>query len=261
VPETRRAGALTAWGSAYLAGVVSLDDADASTVGPDALHRVRGVPGEDADVPVSIALGRLRARGVTGLRLVLPEPGDPTGLPGPTSFTATAVAAGAAVVTVGPPEAPAYALVATSATAGSGDAVRWDVVPVDFALAPAGLPTLSEADRSLTETMTASTAVLATLDVARGRDDVAVRLRRLDRALREIDLPPTLTPRAQRLVATASRLLGVLDIAEETDGAAVTASETLRRSAALRPLRTATRYALCAAYSAAAEDGAAAVRR
>ena len=261
MPETRRAGALTAWGSAYLAGVVSLDDADASTVGPDALHRVRGVPGEDADVPVSIALGRLRARGVTGLRLVLPEPGDPTGLPGPTSFTATAVAAGAAVVTVGPPEAPAYALVATSATAGSGDAVRWDVLPVDFALAPAGLPTLSEADRSLTETMTASTAVLATLDVARGRDDVAVRLRRLDRALREIDLPPTLTPRAQRLVATASRLLGVLDIAEETDGAAVTASETLRRSAALRPLRRATRYALCAAYSAAAEDGAAAVRR
>jgi len=41
----------------------------------------------------------------------------------------------------------------------------------------------------------------------------------------------------------------------------VTASETLRRSAALRPLRTATRYALCAAYSAAAEDGAAAVRQ
>ena len=35
------------------------------------------MPGEDADVPVSIALGRLRARGVTGLRLVLPEPGDP----------------------------------------------------------------------------------------------------------------------------------------------------------------------------------------
>jgi hypothetical protein len=262
VPETRRAGALTAWGSAYLAGVVSLDDADASTVGPDALHRVRGVPGEDADVPVSIALGRLRARGVTGLRLVLPEPGDPTGLPGPTSFTATAVAAGAAVVTVGPPEAPAYALLATSAaTPASGDAVRWDVVPVDFALAPAGLPTLSEADRSLTETMTASTAELAALDVARGRDDVAGRLRRLDRALREIDLPPTLAPRAQRLVATASRLLGVLDIAEETDGAAVTASETLRRSAALRPLRTATRYALCAAYSAAAEDRAAAERR
>jgi hypothetical protein len=83
----------------------------------------------------------------------------------------------------------------------------------------------------------------------------------LERALRDIDLPPTLTARAQRLVATSTRLLGVLDIAAETDGAAVTASEALRRSAALRPLRTATRYALCAAYSAAAEGGASPLRR
>jgi len=85
---------------------------------------------------------------------------------------------------------------------------------------------------------------------------VAPRLRRLDRSLRDIELPPTLPARSQRLVATASRLLGVLDIAAESDGAAVTASEVLRRDAALRPLRTAARYALCAAYSAAAEDRA-----
>jgi hypothetical protein len=109
--------------------------------------------------------------------------------------------------------------------------------------------------------MAASTAELAALDVARGRDDVAARLRQLERGLRDIDLPPTLPARAQRVVATASRLLGVLDLAAETDGGAVTASEALRRAAALRPLRTATRYALCAAYSAAAEDGAGPDRR
>ncbi len=257
MPETRRAGALTAWGAAYLAGAVSLDEADAATVGADALHRVVGVPGEDSPVPVSIALGRLRAHGVTGLRLVLPEAGDPTGLPGPTSFTSVAILAGAAVVCVAPPEVPAYALVAiSSATDGSGDVVRWDVATVEFAPAPAGLPTLAEAERGLLESMAASTDELAALDVARGRDDVAPRLRRLDRSLRDIDLPATLPARAQRLVATASRLLGVLDIAAESDGGAVTGSEVLRRDAALRPLRTAARYALCAAYSAAAEDRA-----
>jgi hypothetical protein len=262
VRSTRRAGALTAWGGAYLLGAVSLDDADAATVGPDALHRVSGVPGEDAPVTVAVALGRLRARGVTGLRLVLPEAGDPTGLPGPTSLTATAVAAGAAVVSVGPPEVAAYALLVTSVgTGASGDVVRWDVVPVDFAVAPAGLPTLSEADRMLLETMAASTAELAALDVARGRGDVAPRLRRLDRDLREVELPGTLSPKAQRLVATATRLLGILDIAAETDGASVTASEALRRATALRPLRTSARYALCAAYSATAEERARATGR
>ena len=239
VPETRRAGALTAWGGAYLCGAVSLDVAAAATVGPDAVHRVVGAPGEDAPVPVSVALGRLRAQGVVALRLVLPEAGDPTGLPGPPGFTATAVAAGAAVVGVGPPKVPAYALVPTTARTDEvgevGEVVRWDVVPVDFAVAPAGLPTLSEADRGLLEAMAASTDELAALDVARGRDELSSRLRMLDRSLRDIELPASLPARAQRLVSSASRLLGILDIAVETDGAAVTASETLRRSAALRP--------------------------
>lgn len=251
---SRRAGALTAWGTAYLRGAVSLDEADAAVVGPDAVHRVLGVPAERDAVPVSIALGRLRARGVTALRLVLPEPGDPTGLPGPASFTASAVTAGAAVVSVGPRDAPSFALHARVARTEDGDAVRWDLVAVDHSVAPAGLPTLSEADRALTAAMAGATKELAALDVARGREDVGPRLAQLDRALRDIDLPPTLPARAQRLVATASRLLGVLDLAVETEGAAVTAAEVRRRAEALRPLRTAARYALCAAYSAAAED-------
>ena len=260
--QTRRAGALTSWGTAYLQGAVSLDEADTATVGSDSVHRVAGVPGEADPVPVAIALGRLRAHGLTALRLVLPEPGDPTGLPGPPSFTAAAVAAGTAVVGVGPADVPALALLATTARVpGTGDAVRWDVVEVDRVRAPAGLPTLSEAERGLAEAMAHSTAELAALDVARGRADVVGRLRSLDRALRDVELPSTLPARAQRLVATASRLLGVLDLAAETDGGAVTASEAVRRSTALRPLRTATRYAVCAAYSAAAEGGAPPGRR
>ena len=112
---------------------------------------------------------------------------------------------------------------------------------------------LSEADRALTEALADTTGALDALDVARGRDEIGPRLAALDRALRRIDLPASLPARAQRTVATSSRLLGVLALATETDGGAVTAAEAQQRMLALRPLRTAVRYALCAAYSAAAE--------
>lgn len=257
---SRRPGALTAWGNAHLVGSASLDEAAARVVGADALHRVEGIPGEPDPVTVGVALGRLRSLGVTALRLVLPEPGDLAGLPGPARVNAAALAAGCAVLTVAPREVTSYALLPVVAgTGGAGashaghDVVRWDVVEVAFSVAPHGLPTLSEADRALSEALTAATRELDALDVARGRDDVTQRLADLDRELRAVELPASLPARAQRLVATASRLLGVLTLAAATDSAAVTAREAVRRTETLRPLRTAVRHALCAAYSAAAE--------
>jgi hypothetical protein len=252
---SRRPGALTAWGNAYLEGSTSLDAAVEHVTGDDPLHRVTGVPGEPGAVSLAVALGRLRAEGVQALRLVLPEPGDPTGLPGPAAVTTSALGAGCAVLTVGPRDVAAYAVLPTSASAsaGDGEVVRWDVVEVAHSTPPHGLPTLSEADRALTEALADTTGALDALDVARGRDEIAPRLAALDRALRSIDLPASLPARAQRTVATSSRLLGVLGLATETDGGAVTAAEAQQRLVALRPLRTAVRYALCAAYSAAAE--------
>jgi hypothetical protein len=250
-----RGGALTAWGNAYLTGRASLDEADVHTVADDALHRVVGVPGEPDPVPISIALGRLRAAGVTGLRLVLPDTGDVIGLPGPPEVTAAAVEAKEAVLTVGPPDVPSWALVPTTAGDASGTVVRWDLLEVPRSVPPAGLPTLSEAERGLAEAMTATTTTLDDLDVARGRDDIAPALAAFDRQLRTLLLPPTLPQRALRTVLAATRLLGVLALALESDGAAVTAAEASARADALRPLRRAARYALCAAYSAQVEPG------
>jgi hypothetical protein len=244
---------MTAWGNAYLVGEVSLDEAVEEITAGDPLHRVVGVPGEDGSVSLAVALGRLRAAGVESLRLVLPAPGDPTGFPGPSAVTSAAVAAGAAVLTVGPLDVTAYALLPMTATTETGDVVRWDVVQVAHSTAPHGLPTLSEADRALQAALRSTTGELDALDVARGRDEVGPRLVALDRSLRRLVLPASLPPRAQRMVATASRLLGVLALAGESDGAAVTSAEARRRLDALRPLQTAARYALCAGYSAAAE--------
>ena len=250
-----RGGVLTAWGNAYLVGRASLDEADVHTVGEDALHRVVGVPGESDPVPLSIALGRLRGAGVTGLRLVLPDSGDVIGLPGPVEVTAAAVTAKEAVLTVGPLDAPSWALIPTTAGDTAGVVVRWDLFEVPRSVPPAGLPTLSEAERGLAEAMTATTTTLDELDVARGRDDVGPALAAFDRQLRGLLLPPTLPQRALRVVLAATRLLGVLALAMESDGAAVTAAEAEARTAALRPLRRAARYALCAAYSAESDPG------
>ena len=253
---SRRPGALTSWGSALIRGEALPDHVDAAVTDGDALHRVVGVPEDPEPATISVALGRLRVRGVTGLRLVLPEPGDPTGLPGPAMATAAATEAGAAVLTVGAIEAPALALVPTSSPSEAGDVVRWDAIPIDWSPPPHGLPTLGEADRMVAEAMREATQVLEGLDVARGRDALQARLIDVDRGLRRLDVPPSLPARAQRLVVTGSRLLAIVTIAAESDGAAVTAASAVQRAHALRPLRRAARYALCAGYSALADPTA-----
>jgi len=225
----------------------------AGTVAADPLHRVVGVPQESEPVSLAVALGRLRAQGISALRLVIPVPGDLIGLPGPAALSALALARGSVVVTVGSVKCGAFALLPEVVDLAGGSVVRWDVVAADFSVPPCGLPTVSEADRALTEMMAEATSALAALDVARGQHDMAQRLAAVDRELRSLDLPSSLPGRAQRMIASATRLLGVVAMAVETDGGAVSAREAEARLQALRPLRTAARYALCAAYSAEAE--------
>lgn len=235
---------------------MSPDEADDAVRGRDALHRVAGLNGEPGATTIAVAMGRLRSLGVTGLRLVLPEPGDLTGLPGPAEVSTAALIAGSAVLTVGPPGSPALALLPTALPSEGGDVVRWDALDVVPSVPPHGLPTLSEGDRLLSEAVREATETLDLLEVARGRDDVAGRLAGLDRELRSLELPASLPARAQRLVVGATRLLVVVTLAAETDGAAVTAGVAAQRSEALRPLRRAARHALCAGWSALADPTA-----
>src|SRR5689334_9232194 len=97
-----RSGRLVAWGNALLAGLAAPDDVAGRITAGDAAHRVSGLPGEEhGPVGLTLGLGRLRALGVTGLRLALPVPGHPLGLSGPPEFNARALEAGEAAVTVG----------------------------------------------------------------------------------------------------------------------------------------------------------------
>ncbi|MCX3290885.1 MULTISPECIES: hypothetical protein [Streptomyces] len=251
-----RAGRLAAWGNALLAGHVSPDDAVLAVVGEDAVHRVEGLPGESAPVGLTLALGRLRTLGVTGLRVALPAPGHPLGLSGPPEFNARALDAEQAVVCYG----AALGLVPEVYEAGpEGDVhveVVWHVLPVREA-PPADVPSLGEAERELAEALREATELLTRLDVA-GSGPVAEAAIDAYRARaergREV-LAPGYPPRAVRVLELAQRVGTLIAVATERGhGGAVSSSEIFARREALRPVERTARRAQVAAYNSVVEE-------
>jgi hypothetical protein len=218
--------------------MVSLDEARDQIVGGDAAHDVVGLPGQDGSVPLILSLGALRAERATGAGLALPEPGDPLGLGGPAEFNAEALEAGEAAVLSG------IDLGLVPVRAGAG--VVWRCLP---AYERRQVPDLAEADTGLRAALPQVADALAGLDVARWRPEVADELMTL-RRIEELDVPPRMSARAQRMVALATRCRRIVDLALADDGGAITAAQAEERRAALRPLDRAARRALVAACSA-----------
>ncbi|MBP0460403.1 hypothetical protein [Streptomyces montanisoli] len=251
-----RSGRLASWGNALLAGLVSPDDAALAVVGGDAVHRVAGLPGESGQVGLTLALGRLRALGVTGYRVALPAPGHPLGLSGPPEFNERALEAEEAVVAVGAP----YGLVPDVTSAGpEGDVhveVVWHCLPVREGV-PADVPSLGEAERELAEALRDATEVLSRLDVAASGPAAQAALDAY-RARASHDaslLAPGYPARAARVLELARRVGLMVSLAYESgDGAAVSASAMAARVSALRPVERVARRAQVASYNAYVED-------
>ncbi|EIV90978.1 hypothetical protein FraQA3DRAFT_0394 [Frankia sp. QA3] len=243
-----RSGVLTGWGNAWLAGLVGLDDVITK------VHRALGgeaAPHTVGDEPLVLGLGALRTAGAQRLRLVLPAPGDAAGLPGPPEVNRDAITAGEAIIVVGPN--PPLLLVPSvvvhgPALEGRLESVHWRVLPA--ARVPPPGAGLRAAEHDLSEAIRTTTAALVHLDIASARPEVLALLR--DRGEEEPGpgLGPGHPSAAHALLARAERLSTLLDLAARDDGAAVTASEIARRSAALRGLSAAVRRAYEAAYDA-----------
>ncbi|MEV6109404.1 hypothetical protein AB0M28_32560 [Streptomyces sp. NPDC051940] len=255
-----RSGRLAAWGNAMIAGQVSPDTAVQHIIGGDAVHRVDGLPGEAGPVGLTLALGRLRALGATGLRVALPAPGHPLGLSGPPEFNAAALQAEEAVIVSG---GPALGLVPEVYAVGpDGDThveVTWRCLAVRDA-PPADVPSLGEAERELAEAMREATDVLTRLDVA-GAGPAARAALAAYQARAEAGrgaLAPGYPPRATRVLELAQRVGALMAIASAPEtaehGAAVTASEIAARRDALRPVERTARRAQVAAYNAFVEE-------
>ncbi|MFE0630131.1 hypothetical protein ACFW3D_24590 [Streptomyces sp. NPDC058864] len=254
-----RSGRLAAWGNALIAGLAAPDDAAQEVIADDSVHRISGLPGEDGPVGLTLGLGRLRALGVSGLRIALPVPGHPLGLSGPPEFNARALAAGEAVIAVG---GPALGLVPEVTEAGpQGDvhvSVEWQCLAVRDA-PPADVPSLGEAERELAEALRDATEALARLDVAGAGPAVQAALEAYRaRAARGREvLAPGYPPRAVRVLELAQRvgaLIGIATGARAGHGAAVSASEIAARTELLRPVERTARRAQVAAYNAYVEE-------
>lgn len=260
VLDLPRSVLLALWGTAVLEGRADASRAVEVVTGADEPHRVAG-----QDQPITASplgpglrdlLEHLPGR-TTGLRAVLPVPGDALGLPPVPEAVRAAVDAGEAVVTVSTaPGAAGWTWVPEVEAFGpeddQGHQVRWRCWrhPEGGRPPVAAFSDLAEAERELRVALTRSADALADLDVARWRQDAAdgiagVRSAATDGRV----LPPGLAARAVRVLGTASRARGIVALATVDDGGAVSGWEASRRSDLLRDLDTTARRALAAATS------------
>jgi hypothetical protein len=250
--RARRSVRLVTWARAWRAGTVSYDDvADETQDGEE--HLVADAPGTWTDVPLREAVGSMSRLHPDEIRLVLPVPGDPRGLPGPGPFTAAALDAGEAVV------AGELGLVAQVRThvSGSGDTfetVVWQAYPLPAERPHPADPHPAEAEAELSAAVADATIALTRLDVTAWRPDLSPALAAIRRPDGGTDLPPGFSPRARRLFARASVLDRVVTLARDVaPGGAVNGFEARQRDEALRPLMTACRRALVAACNSPLE--------
>jgi hypothetical protein len=242
----RRSARLVSWARAWRAGLVSFDEiVDVMTAVEEEQH-VEGLPGTWREVELREALPHLAKLHPNEIRLVLPVPGDPRGLPGPGPFTDRALLAGEGVL------ASRLGLVpeARQHTSGSGvtfTTVQWHAFELPEAFSGYQIE-LREAEATLSTALAEATTQLVKLDVAQWRPELAGELAALRKPTGESDLPAGYDQRARRLYARACVLDRVLTLAgQAAPGGALNTVEMRQREEALRPLATACREALVAA--------------
>ena len=254
-PLPPRSALLACWTTAWLAGEVGLAEVVEKVTAYDEAQRVAGLWVDDLDLEQ--ALGRLRAEGVTRVRLVLPAPGDPLGLPGPGPFTQAALLAGEGVLALHD-DGSGWGLVPTitshgSALDGTVTTVGWQATPVTMPGPDQG-PFLHEAEHDLRVGLSEATQALVDLDVARWDPDVADALMDLRKAQRrgmtDDELPGSWPPRARDLLVRTRALSALVQLADASTGGAVDAREAAARAGVLRELARVVRRARVAAYNA-----------
>lgn len=263
VLEVPRSARLAAWGTAALRGECAWTDAVRAVVRDDEPHtvdteQVQGavLPSEGSD-GVFRLLRFLHHSAADTLRVVLPAPGDVLGLPGPPAFNEEAAVAGECVLVDFGPRTPGYGLVPTIEAFGSayevGHLVTWTLTHTN-PLRVTDVGSLAEADRALKEALGEAIETLATLDVARWREDAADRIAAVrEGVLAPNSLPRGAPPRAVQVLSSAARIRAIVALAVEDDGAAISGHEAQRRAQALRGLDAVARRGIVAAVNAVHE--------
>ncbi|WP_310527056.1 hypothetical protein [Nocardioides sp.] len=219
------------WLTAWLRGTEVTDHVlDAVTDG-DLAHVVDGLTGGTAMLDLLL---EARRSGATGAGLALPVEGDLLGLGGPRDFNDAAIESGEAVVVGSWAAVPQVV----------GEVCHWRMLPA----AVRQLPDVGEADRMLRTALLDTATLLADLEVARWRPEVADQLMNIGH-LPGLEAPLGTPPRCADLAARGLQGWAIADLALADDGGAVSAYEIEARRAALQPLERASRRAIVAACS------------
>lgn len=209
------------------------------------------------DLEVEQALGRLRADGIRRIRLVLPAPGDPLGLPGPGPFTQAALLAGEGVIALSG-EGTGSGFVPTITSHGSEfdgtvTTVNWQAYAVSLPGPDQG-PFLQEAEHDLRIGVLEAVQALVDLDVARWNPDVADALHDLrrtqQRGLTDDELPGSWPTRAREVLVRTRDLATLVHLAGQDVGGVIDAHGAEERARVLRELARVVRRARVAAYNA-----------
>ena len=251
-----RAALLAAWGTAFLSGAEPLDRVVAQVEGRDEPHLLLSDPFSAPD-ELAEGLSDLGRRGVVGLRLALPVPGDLLGLTGPPEVNRAALAAGEAVVgsaTPGsvPPGGSVPALVpAVTAFGTPGDrgyCVTWREMPASPAWPD--VPTLGQADREMKEALRESAEALSRVQMVPWAGDARDAASRARQGVALLRLPDIAGPRAQGVADQALAVLAIVDAGRGDAGGALTSFGAQTRGSALGAVERAARRALVAAVGA-----------
>lgn len=221
----------------------------------DEPHEVTdGAPGDPLATtrPLSDAIAGWAGAGTLEAVAMAPVPGDVAGVPAAVSQQALE----AGEVLLLHVDGTSLALVPHVVEFGSalepGHLVTWHVTQVDdWRLRVQALGSLEDADRGLRQGLAQVTEALVRLDVAHWDTERADRVLSLrDAALPTWRLPDRLDARRARVLASAARLLAIVDVALRDDGGAVSLWQADQRTAALRDVDRLARRALTAATHA-----------
>lgn len=229
---------LACWLRALAVDGTSPDEALAAVARDGSAHHVAGLDDTSAQ-PLALVLGRLRGSAREGVHVAMPVAGDPVGLAGPSGFNVEALEVGECVV-LGDGRGPVVGLVPHATGAG----VVWQSRPAN----PPPPYDPGEARRGLHSALSATADALGELDLARWSPEAADLLLDLRSSVR-LDLPPGTPAETAATLGTALRCQAIVEVALDSASAAVTAGQSDRREAALRPLARASRLAMSAACS------------
>ena len=249
-----RAVVLTTWVNAWIASECSADEITTALTAFGAQRICGSASPADSDLPVGtervehhesgllvglVELGLTRNAHDSQLRVVLPAPGDPTGLPGPPRFNRRAIEAGQAIVV----DHLSVGLIPQV----TGTATHW----VAFHTTPGVVPGVAvrpeEAARQVRLALIEATAQLADLDMATGRDDVSEAVRLMQAQLKQAHFPSSLPGSDQHTIFSAAQILGICEIALTFARPTPTAGLDQQRTRVLTDLATTARRCLAAA--------------